>query len=77
MGTGRMRRVHRYSNEFKITAIRLADLPDRDGLVPSDNIEQVLSGSPLRFIPLPLPLAAYSSKHHPGSFRQDPDAAAC
>ena len=28
MGTGRMRRVHRYSNEFKITAIRLAGLPD-------------------------------------------------
>jgi transposase len=27
MGTGRMRRVHRYSNEFKITAIRLASLP--------------------------------------------------
>jgi hypothetical protein len=27
MGTGRMRRVHRYSNEFKITAIKLASLP--------------------------------------------------
>ena len=27
MGAGRMRRVHRYSNEFKITAIRLASLP--------------------------------------------------
>jgi len=27
MGKGRMRRVHRYSNEFKITAIRLASLP--------------------------------------------------
>jgi transposase len=28
MGKGRMRRVHRYSNEFKITAIRLAGLPE-------------------------------------------------
>ena len=27
MGKGRMRRVSRYSNEFKITAIRLAGLP--------------------------------------------------
>jgi transposase len=27
MGKGRMRRVSRYSNEFKITAIRLASLP--------------------------------------------------
>jgi transposase len=27
MGKGRMRRVGRYSNEFKITAIRLASLP--------------------------------------------------
>ena len=27
MGAGRMRRVHRYSSEFKITAIRLAGLP--------------------------------------------------
>jgi transposase len=28
MGIGRMRKVQRYSNEFKITAIRLAGLPD-------------------------------------------------
>ena len=27
MAKGRMRRVHRYSNEFKITAIKLASLP--------------------------------------------------
>ena len=27
MGKGRMRKVGRYSNEFKITAIRLASLP--------------------------------------------------
>ena len=27
MPKGRMRRVHRYSNEFKITAIKLASLP--------------------------------------------------
>ena len=38
-----------------------------DGQVLSYNIQQVLSGSPLRFMPHPLPLAAYSSKHHPGS----------
>ena len=50
----------------------------RDGQVLSDNSQQVLSGSPLMFIPPLLPLAAYSSKPHPGSCRQDPDeAAAC
>jgi transposase-like protein len=27
MGKGRMRKLQRYSNEFKITAIKLADLP--------------------------------------------------
>ena len=27
MPKGRMRRVHRYSNEFKITAVKLAGLP--------------------------------------------------
>ena len=29
MPKGRMRRVHRYSNEFKITAVKLACLPER------------------------------------------------
>jgi len=48
----------------------------RDGQVLSDNLQQFLSVSPLQFILPPLPLAKYSSKHHPGSCRQDPDVAA-
>jgi len=48
----------------------------RDGQVFSDNLQHILSGSPLPFIPLPLPWACCPSRPRQGSCRQVPDGAA-
>jgi hypothetical protein len=48
----------------------------RDGQDLSDNLQKILSGSPLLFILHPSRSAVHSSRHHQGSCHQDPDGVA-
>ena len=61
MGKGRMRKVGRYSNEFKITAIRLASLP---GALIQD-VAKVLDIHPFM-------LSRWKKEHREGKIKGDP-----
>ena len=61
MGKGRMRKVGRYSNEFKITAIRLASLP---GALIQD-VAKVLDIHPFM-------LSRWKKEYREGKIKGDP-----